>query len=238
MKCYIHYLILLTVFLAVLSGCAEGMFWRSGYLSPWVRQRWSAEEEIAATLFSRRAEMRQMVEEATVGGESIQQAASDYLADVITNDPVLLLRIEATQLIGDLQNETALNALQVACRDRQVEVRRAAVQSLQQMGSKTSEQLLAQMALEDADVDVRISATAALGSFQGEEARQALAQVIDDPNPALQLRAAESLARVTGKSFGKDIQAWQAYLQQESQAAAETELTADDAGKQQPPVFR
>ena len=66
----------------------------------------------------------------------------------------------------------------------------------------------------DTDVDVRLAATRALGNYQGLRAVEALSFALDDPNPALQIRATESLARATGESIGRDVQAWQRYVKQ------------------------
>jgi hypothetical protein len=36
---------------------------------------------------------------------------------------------------------------------------------------------------------------------------------LDDPDPALQRRAVESLRQVTGRDFGNDVVAWRTYVQ-------------------------
>lgn len=232
-------LLLLITSVVLFSGCAEGMFWKSGYLSPWVRQRWSDEEQIAATLFTKRAQMREIVEKARESGTAQQDEASQFLADVVTNDPVLLLRIEATKLLGALDTDTARKSVQLAARDRDVEVRLAAVRSLEKLGGDSSGQTLAEMARNDVDIDVRIGATAALGRFNGPFVTQTLKEAINDPDPAMQLRAAESLAAVTGQDFGNDIQAWQAYLQRTTpdQADSSTQV-AEEADTESQPLFR
>jgi HEAT repeat protein len=221
--------------LVLISGCAEGMFWKTGYLSPWVRQRWSEEEAIAATLFSRRDKMNRLVETALESGSEKQEEASEYLSLIVANEPIVLLRIEATQLLGDLQTETALQALHVAARDRDIGVRKAAVRSLERMGGDSAGALLADMAASDADIDVRIAATTALGRFRGSTVERTLAGVLEDPNPALQMRAAESLASVTGQAFGSDMRAWQKYLQRlipdsDSGQTATAEGEPDESG--------
>jgi hypothetical protein len=73
-------------------------------------------------------------------------------------------------------------------------------------------QILQQMIGGDTDVDIRLAATRALQHSKGPQAIQALALALDDPNPALQLRAAESLAVVTGERLGNDIGAWREYV--------------------------
>ena len=209
---YASRLFLLAVSLILFGGCAEGMFWKTGYLSPWARQQWSAEEAIAATAFARREKMEEVVETALAGTEESQEKASEYLAEIVNNDPVLLMRIEATRLLGDLPTETAVMTLQAAAKDRAVEIRQAAVRSLQNLEGDLAAEILAQMAQNDADVDVRLAATRALANFPGNASIKALTSVIADPDPALQLRAAEALVEVTDEDFGNDIAAWQTYL--------------------------
>ena len=228
--------LLLMASVLLFSGCAEGMFWKSGYLSPWVRQRWSDEEEIAATLFSKRTKMREVVEASLESNATQREQASEYLASVVANDPVLLLRIEATRLLAELDTDTAKRSLQLAAKDREVEVRIAAVRSLARLGGESAGQILAQMARNDANIDVRISATALLGQFDSPLVKQTLREAINDPDPAMQLRAAESLAEITGQNFGNDILAWQDYLQRTmpDQSADPTQLAKDGESEQQP----
>lgn len=223
-----HLILLLLASLVLFSGCAEGLFWKTGRLSPWVRKQWSEEEQIAATLFTKRSQMKEMAERAATGDASQKEEASQYLAKIVSNDPVLLLRIEATKLLGSLRTETSEKALQLASQDREVPVRIAATRSLGKIGSEASGQLLAQMARNDSDIDVRISATASLGQCSGQHVRDALSEIINDPDPAMQLRAAESLAVVTGQTFGKDIQAWQAYLKRNGTGSSSKSFVADD----------
>lgn len=222
------YFLLFAFALVLISGCAEGMFWKTGYLSPWVRQQWSEEEQIAATLFSKRTQMREMLDAALAGGASEQQQASDHLAQIVSSDPILLLRIEATRLLGELPTETSAEALKLATRDREVQVRSSAVRALEKFGGEDAGYLLSKMAREDADTDVRIAATAALGNFNGPNVSETLSQMIRDPNPAMQLRAAESLARVTGQNFGADIQAWQAYMDRTTTSDQPAERVASE----------
>lgn len=208
-----HRFLLLLLFVTLVAGCAEGLFWKSGYLSPWARQQWSEDEMIAATLFARRAEIQEKVDAAVKAGTTAQEEVAGYLSEIITNDPVLLMRIEAVKSLGRLPAESAINALQVAANDREKEVRMAATRALELIGGEQAGDQLSRLARNDEDIDVRIAATAALGSFDSPLVRQTLSGAIQDPDPAIQLRAAESLASITGEDFGNDIKAWQAWLQ-------------------------
>ena len=65
---------------------------------------------------------------------------------------------------------------------------------------------------DSTNIDVRLAATRALGNFPVSQAASAIGLALNDPDPALQLRAAESLQAVTGEPFGRDIPAWQEYV--------------------------
>jgi HEAT repeat protein len=204
---------LIGFFVTGLPGCAEGPLWRTGYLSPWARQKWEDDERIAVTLFSRRTELRHEVESAQAAGEIEQQRVAAKLGDLVARDPVGLIRIEATRLLADLPVPAAASALRLAARDREVAVRTAAVRSLGERGDADSARVLAELSRSDDNLDVRIAATSQLGNCPGDVAIQALSAAIGHPDPAMQLSAASALTRITGEDYGNDIQAWQQYLQ-------------------------
>ena len=68
------------------------------------------------------------------------------------------------------------------------------------------------MVKNDQDIDVRIHAVSALGDFTDQRVARILSTVLADPDPAIQMQAAEALGSVTGQNFGSDIQAWQKYI--------------------------
>lgn len=198
--------------LLVVAGCAEGPLWKTGYLSPQVRQRWQDEEQIAATLFGKRRDMREMVDQAVAAGAAEQQQAARDLSEIVAGDPVALLRVEAVQLLNELPGEDAAAGLKLATQDREPSVRRAAVVALGKSGTEQAAGLLASMAGQDEDEDIRIAAVGALGNTRGPVALAALAEALKNSNPAMQMQAAESLARVTDEDFGADIVAWQDWV--------------------------
>jgi HEAT repeat protein len=64
----------------------------------------------------------------------------------------------------------------------------------------------------DTNVDVRLSATKALGNFSGRQAVSAISLALNDSDPALQLRAMESLASASGENLGLNVGAWKNYV--------------------------
>jgi len=181
--------ILALLAILILSGCAEGMFWRTGKYAPWVRQQWAEEEQIADTLFARKDRMTNSVA-AVVNGSIDQQ------------QEVATKRIET---------------LTVASTDPSIDIRLATTKSLGRIGSQDAMFQLQEMLANDSEIDVRLAATRALGDFRDPMTVRALAIALKDRNPALQIGATESLAKVTGnREFGPDVVAWREFVNQNS----------------------
>jgi HEAT repeat protein len=199
------------------TGCAEGPFWRSGKYAPWVRNQWAEEERLADTLFERRRQMNELAATAKTGSPDSRQAAASRLTDVVMKDPVLLLRLHAVGLLGQLDCPTAVEGLKRASTDPDADVRMAAVKAWASMRGEIAIGQLQEMVGSDTNIDVRLAATRALGNFSGQQAIAALSLALQDNDPALQVRATESLARITGESIGPDVRAWQNYVAQMTQ---------------------
>ena len=206
-------------FPVVLAGCAEGPMWRSGKLSPWARNKWAAEEKIADTLFVRKQRMSESVNSVLHAPQDEQQKVAEELAEVVHRDPVLLLRLHGVKLLGELNCPSAVETLKTISRDYNTDVRLAAIKAWEQKPAEFSIPQLQEMIGSDTNVDVRLAATRAVGTFSGTQAVQALSLALNDPDPALQLRATESLQRVTGEPLGRDVVAWQEFVKQFSAAA-------------------
>jgi len=200
--------------ISVSLGCAEGPLWQTGKFAPWARNQWAEEEKIANTIFTRKNEMNRMVATAKNGTMEQKQMAAENLSETIHRDPILLMRLHGVKLLGELDSPAAIETLTSASKDHNSDVRIAAIQSWSKMPGEVAISQLQEIIGSDTDVDVRLAATRALGNYQGLRAVEALSFALDDPNPALQIRATESLARATGESIGRDVQAWQRYVKQ------------------------
>ncbi len=209
-------------------GCAEGPLWKTGYLSPWVRQKWQDEEQIAATMFSRRSDLRTQVDKSLASDTEAQQQMAIRLGEIVTGDPVVLMRVEATRLLGELPVSAAADGLKVAMRDKEVTVREVAVRALGNRTDDVAAQLLANMSRSDDNLDVRIAATSELGKFKGDIPLAALGEALSHSNPAMQLSAAGALQRSTGKDLGNDIQEWQRYIEKRQVMPEESESIAQE----------
>jgi HEAT repeat protein len=198
-----------------MSGCAKGMLWRTGQLSPWARQKLAEEEKIADTLFTKRRRMDEKVAAVRNGSSEAQQKVAEELEGMIANDSVLLIRLHAVKLLGELNCPAAIDALETASGDSNTDVRVAAIDAWKNKSPDVAIAQLQKMVGSDTNIDVRLAATRALGQFKGTQAIRALSLALNDPDPALQLRAADSLRATTGQPFGRDIVAWQEYVQQQ-----------------------
>lgn len=70
---------------------------------------------------------------------------------------------------------------------------------------------LARRAREDGDLGVRLRAVRALGDLGDPAVVPHLVALLDDPDPAIQVRATAALGRATGRNFGTDVERWRAW---------------------------
>lgn len=211
------------------SGCAKGALWRLGYLSPQARKQWAEEEKIAKTWPAMRDEMTALAEQARASSLADQQRLAKRFADTLEKDNRMLVKLHAVKLLGELSPDAAMSAVAVAARDKQADVRAAACEVYGRMGTSDSLLQLTQLLRADASEDVQIAAIRAIGRFKSSEAALALRSVLEEEQPALQLAAAESLGKITGQKFGKDVPKWLDYVATLGPAATGT----TDAGIQQ-----
>lgn len=202
----------LMALLVVINGCAEGALWKTGRFSPRARNKWAEEEKIADTLFVKKRRMEHSVSGAIYGSLDQKQQVARELGEVVYRDTVLLTRIHAVRLLGQLDSPAADEILANAARDHNFDIRIAAVEALQGKSVDVAVPILRTVIERDTNADVRLAATRALGSFKGNSAVEALSVAINDSDPALQLRAAESLRKSTGQPYGKNIEAWQQFV--------------------------
>jgi hypothetical protein len=93
-------------------------------------------------------------------------------------------------------------------------VRWAAAMALQRLHNPEAvEPLIDAMTNPIEDGQVKAAAAIALGQYHEDRVFQALLQALDDRRLAVNLDAAQSLAMLTGESFGLDRVAWQRWYQ-------------------------
>ena len=216
--------------------------WRSGKYAPWVRSKWSEESKIADTLFIRKQRMTESVDRVINAPVEQQQAVAEELSEIVHRDPVLLLRLHGVKLCSQLSCPAAIQTLEDASRDYNADIRIAAIKAWEKKPAESALPQLQEIIGSDTNVDVRLAATRAIGSFSGRQAVEALSLALNDPDPALQIRATESLQSATGEPLGRDVLAWQDYVTRFSSESTSTlnqqksnSATGPAAIAQQPP---
>lgn len=203
---------LMSLFALACSGCAEGPLWRIGQYTPWAQSQWAEEEKIANTQFLIKRQMTEMTQAAVNAPIEEQQRVAEKLAEKASTSQVLLLKLHAVNLLGQLDCPAAVDALSKASRDKNSDVRLAAIKAWGQMPAENAIPNLQAMLGSDTHIDVRLAATRGLANFSGQRAVQAISLALNDPDPALQSRAAKALGKVTGEQFGDDVPAWRQYV--------------------------
>ena len=194
------------------SGCAEGVFWRMGRFSPRVVERWEQEEQITNSVFERKRQMTQTAVDARAQGGSAMNEAARELGRVALTEPVLINRMEAINQLAKLDCPSTWEVLRRAISDPDEKVRLAVVHAWKSMSSDQAVPELARILESDSSVDVRLATVRALGQIPGNNALVPLQKALRDADPAIQLRATQSLALITGEKLGPDVRAWSAYL--------------------------
>ncbi|MEL7496853.1 MAG: HEAT repeat domain-containing protein [Planctomycetota bacterium] len=205
-------IILICCFLLPAAGCAEGPLWRAGKYTPWVQNQWEQEEKIADTLFSRKRRISEMTQSAINAPIEDKQRVAESLDEFTERRHPLLLRLHAVKSMGQLNCPAAIESLKRLSSDNSADIRLAAIQAWQNMPADQAIPHLQKMLGSDTNIDVRLAATRALSNFSGQQAVAAISLALDDPDPALQVRATEALQKVTGEQLGRDVNAWQNYI--------------------------
>ena len=202
-----------TIVFLCCSGCAQGPFSKLADIrAPWAVDEDEDESLLADTLFDKKRRMEAAVAVAKNGPVEQQQKVANGLREIIRRDPILLLRLHAVNLAGELRCPAASGALADASTDSSADIRIAAVKAWESMPANEAIPQLQEIIGSDTNVDVRLSATKALGKFSGQKAVSAISLALSDPDPALQLRAMESLASASGENLGLSVSAWKDYV--------------------------
>lgn len=141
-----------------------------------------------------------------------QQSHAAELAQAYRDEADPLIRSEIVRTIAGCGSPTAGETLKAALNDLERDVRLAACDAWSKHGGPQAVVQLSEAMRKDADVDVRLAAARALGKIEGPEATAALGAALEDPDPAMQYRAVQSLRELTGKDFGDDVNAWREFV--------------------------
>jgi hypothetical protein len=192
----------------VLTGCADGPMPTINSMNPLRQTQWEADEQYQATLHRQLDEIAALQEAAPDMSGERQVHWSQEMAYILQHSDNILLRRGAVKVLAEFSVPQAAEGLRIAQHDRDAAVRVATCEAWgKRVGDESVEQL-AEILGSDTDLDVRLAAARELGRFEDPSAISALGLALDDPDPALQYRAIESLRAASGRDFGNDLDAW------------------------------
>ncbi|MEY4176994.1 MAG: hypothetical protein RLY70_568 [Planctomycetota bacterium] len=212
--------------LGLFTGCAEGPFGLARY-NPVLVEEWRKDEKFGPTLHQRLEEMREWEQQARSMDTQEELMVCAKLSDLIRSDSNTLLVTQAVKTLGAIDSAQSLEAIRFASTHPQPDVRVAACRAWGMKKTAESSEMLANFLNSDTHLDVRLAAARELRAFPGEATIQTLAVALEDPDPALQRRCAESLEAVTGRNLGSDVKAWREYIASGQARPAEPVSIAD-----------
>jgi HEAT repeat protein len=142
-----------------------------------------------------------------------QAKVAQDISKALPGEPDPLIRIEMVRTLAEFPGDVATQAVLEALQDGDEDVRQAACEAAARRDAAVAVPALGKVLTDDADLDVRLAATRALGETRDPAAVAALAPALDQSDPAIQFRATESLKKVSGRNYGRDIAAWREFAQ-------------------------
>jgi HEAT repeat protein len=140
-----------------------------------------------------------------------KERVSQKLAQQVTNETDVLLRIEVAKALGKFDTQTAYAGLKSALHDPDPDVKIAAIRSMANPNNKEAIAELGDLINRETDLDVRVAATQGLGNYNTPSSKQALVAALDDRNPALRYAGVQSLRGMSDIDYKGDTQAWRQF---------------------------
>jgi hypothetical protein len=207
--CYVS----VAIWLASQAGCADGPVPYLMSLNPSMRRQWAADEAYKPTLHRQLAEVKTLRASANTLSPEQQVHWCGELQHIISTHSNPLLRVACVETLVEFSAPESSEGLQLALKDSDATVRKAACKAWGQRGGQQAMELLAERLGSDSDTDVKLAAARELGQFSDPIAYQALGLAIQGGDAALQYRAIESLKKGSGKNYGNNLKAWQEFTQ-------------------------
>ena len=196
----------------LLTGCRTGPLAEMYSYNPFNRQG-PEETEYGPAPAIRREQIQATAERIRRMPPAEQIALAGELALQMQNEIDPIVRADVVRALGEINTQSAQDALRMAMHDAETNVRIAACEAWQELGGPDAIAALSEIIASDTDSDVRLAATRALGTFKDPAAVCGLAVALADHNPALQYRAMESLKTASGRDLGNDVVAWRNYVE-------------------------
>jgi HEAT repeat protein len=204
------------VSLASVTGCAGWLPWGSSEATEKqiARYGFTADQRIAA--------LQKEAAEAIESGNAAKLAFSQSLIQTLLDEHDPRVRCSILEIAADFDTPAAYAICEGGLRDPDQRVRMTACDVCGRRG-KEAVPLLASCMETDSEIDVRLRAVRALGETGDASAIAVLAIALEDPDPAVQFRAVDSLREVSGRDLGNDVNAWRAWAADpEAQKASPT----------------
>jgi len=157
-------------------------------------------------------ELQALADEAPRRTQLEQEEVSANLAQAIRTELDPLIRAEIVRALASFQTTTATAVMTAGLNDPDSRVRVACCESLGKRPGPEAVQALGEALTNDSDMSVRLAAARALGETGDTAAVAPLGLALDESDPAMQLRAVESLRAITGREYGQDVNAWREYV--------------------------
>ncbi|PHS10680.1 MAG: hypothetical protein COA78_11000 [Blastopirellula sp.] len=205
-------------------GCAtNGALYNP--LSYWDKTETEYYAKYGPSPVQKRESLQALAAQADQLGPAEKEKVSQQLAQQITNETDVLLRIEVAKALGEFDTQTAFAGLKTALHDPEPDVKIAAIRSLANSNNPDSIAEFAELINRETDIDVRIAATKGLGKFNTPTSKQALVAALDDRDPALRLTGVQSLRGMSDTDYGKETQAWRQFALGETPTPKATETS-------------
>lgn len=165
-----------------------------------------------ATPQDRINKLHQMAKSVPERGPAQLEGESQDLAQVLRKEEDPLMRAEILRTLAVYHTEIATKMLTSGLKDTDRDVRVACCEAWGKRKGHDATRLLSEMLTSDTDIDVRMAAARALGETGDPTATAALGLALENPDPAMQYRAVQSLRKITGKDYGDSVAVWRDYL--------------------------
>jgi HEAT repeat protein len=158
-------------------------------------------------------ELQELAKAAPKRSAEEQSFLANQLASNLESEADPVVREHLVRTASAVQTPKSDEMLRKSLEDSDPEMRITACELWGRRGGEEAVERLAHTLSNDTDLDVRMAAARALGETENPAATAALGTALEDPNPAMQYRAVESLKRVTGEDLGNDVKTWVAFVQ-------------------------
>jgi HEAT repeat protein len=194
------------VFLALMAGCKP--LPKPEFNWPWAKKKPTSS---IVTPRDRMEKMRELAKKAPEMSPEEQLKTSVDLAEELRKEEDPLIRCQILRTLAVLPTEPAAAMLRAGAKDTDLDVRIACCNGWAKRKGPEAVQILSEIVSSDTEIDVRLAAARALGEVGDKSAVAALGVALDNSDPAMQYRAAESLAKVSGKHYD-NVKDWRDYV--------------------------